>query len=143
MRRYFLQYHPQSLTGVLSELSSSCLTGARGEEGKALCCFPPQDRKKNDSSPDDCRTYDTPPMGSGVGTREETPGVADEMVAGLGLLFINRRSRVWPKLKVAFPLEHVNLKLFLRISDNHTNSGPQEDSSLISCDIYLKRYPNN
>lgn len=75
--------------------------------------------------------------------RGETPIVVYGIVAGLGYLYkSNPKRRVWPSLKVASPLECVNLKLFLQILDNTTDSGHWK-KILLNILLYLfKETPN-
>lgn len=107
LRRYLLQTPPapRSLTKVVLELPSLCLTRGRDEEWKALPSFPPQDKEKSQNIPDDWIVFDSPPPTDGLGVRMgmkgETPGVAHGTVAGSDHLFINPKRRIWPKLKAA------------------------------------------
>ena len=140
MRRHIFT---QCLTGLLSKLSSVCLTEARAEEGQALLCFPSHDEEQSHDTPGDCPACDSPPLGLGWGQEGKPSEWSIRWQLGWAV-FINPEGRSgpnWRWLLGGFPLGMCEFKAVLKDFWQQQQFGPQEKFSAIPFKYaYLQRY---
>lgn len=73
---------PPSLTKIVLELPSLCLTGSRDEEWKALPSFPLWDREQGQNIPDDWIIFESPYPTDELGVRMTTKGETPKWYMG-------------------------------------------------------------